>query len=146
MLQHLENPLKAVNEFVRVCKKGGLVVVADSDHSSLSIDCEDTQTEWKLRKFRAEFLPNGYAGRALFNQFKICGLKNVNLEFFSIIVNRYKMYRYFCCMDMVEQEALNQNAVSLEELYNFNNSLERSDTSDRFFGYLTIVVASGLKT
>jgi ubiquinone/menaquinone biosynthesis C-methylase UbiE len=145
MLQHLVNPLEAISELVRVCKKGGTIVVADSDHSSLSIDCAKTETEWKLRKFRTDFLPNGYAGRSLFSQFKICGLENINMEFFSIIVNSYKMYRYFSCMDLVEKEALKQKAISIEELNTFNIFLENADNCGRFFCYITIIVASGIK-
>ena len=143
MLQHLKNPEFAISEMARVCKKNGKVVVVDCDHSSLSVDTMHLDVEWKLRRFRTEYLPNGYAGRVLYRQFREAGLENLHIEQHALAVTDYDEYRFITCMDQIEQAALKGGNITLKELEVYNNELIKLGESKRFYAYMVFVIVAG---
>jgi hypothetical protein len=51
-------PERTLSEMVRVTRSDGRIVVADTDHSTMTIDTSDIDIEWKLRCFRTEIFKN----------------------------------------------------------------------------------------
>lgn len=145
MLQHIKDPLTAICEMSRVCKSKGKIVIADSDHSSMSIDTNEIDTEWKLRRFRTDYLPNGYSGRSLFGQCKKVGLIQIETETHTLVVENYRLYRYMACMDIIEDAAVEQGIITNEDLNRYNRDLEAADRAGLFWAYCTIVIVSATR-
>ncbi|KMQ52715.1 hypothetical protein CHISP_0484 [Chitinispirillum alkaliphilum] len=145
MLQHHPSPQKAVNEMVRVCRKEGTVVIIDCDHSSLSINTNLTETEWKLRRFRTDYLPNGYAGRALYGQLHDAGVSNIAIELHPAYVFSFQQYRALTRMEKIELEALQNGVIDKRELEAYNIDLMRRESEGSFMAYMVMMVVYGEK-
>lgn len=146
VFQHVPEPAPILAEMIRVTKAGGWVVVADTDHSGLSIDCAERaliDVEWRLRRYRADMLMNGYAGRQLYRLFKTQGLRDVTVEIFPLAGTEYAAGRYFSVMDTVEQRALADGMVTEEELQRWRAMLEQADEAGVFFGYGIMLLVAG---
>ncbi len=145
LLQHLADPEKAVSEMVRVTRPGGMIVVTDTDHSSVSIANEMLEIEWKLRRVRADMLANGYSGRHLFGYFKRARLENISVEVFPLIVTDYALGRYLSIMDMVENVALQTGVLDAEQVAAFDSHLRDLDKEGQFLAYGIMLLAAGRK-
>ncbi|MDG5814412.1 methyltransferase domain-containing protein [Chitinispirillales bacterium ANBcel5] len=143
LLQHLDQPQCAIAEMKRVCRKNGIIVVVDCDHSSLSIDTTQKDIEWKLRRSRTEQIPNGYSGRNLFRLLKKQGLCGVAIELHTIAVHSYHLFRKFSCMDEAEQKALSSGCITENELIKLNEELIDYDKKGVFTAYTVFIIASG---
>lgn len=74
VFQHLSDPAGAVQEFARVLRPGGRVVVIDSDWGTAVQTPGDPALVRRLWAFRDGQSPNPYAGRHLPGQFARAGL------------------------------------------------------------------------
>jgi ubiquinone/menaquinone biosynthesis C-methylase UbiE len=149
VFQHVADPTPVLAEMIRVTKSGGWVVVADTDHSSISIDCADRaiiDIEWRLRRCHAEKHLNGYAGRQLYRLFKNAGFSDIIVEVFPIPVTKYQQVRYFGAMEQTEARALTNGIVSEGEIQRWHVMLEDVDARGAFFGYIVMVLVAGRKS
>ena len=81
LFQHLEQPQQSLAEMQRVTRKGGRVVVLDTDWGSMSVDSAHADTERRLANFKAEHsLRNGFAGRRLAALFRELAFSDVSIE------------------------------------------------------------------
>ena len=148
LFQHISDPGALLGEMLRVTRPGGWVVVADTDHTSLSIDLADPNLgdlDWRLRRFRAEKYVNGAAGRQLYRHFKASGLVEVSLELFPVFVTDYSLGRYFASLPESEAKALAAGVVNEEELIHLHAAYEQAGHTGQFFGYSVMVLAAGRK-
>ena len=145
LLQHLLHPESTISEMVRVTKPNGWIVVADTDHSTMSIDAPDIDIEWKLRRFHTEIFKNGYAGRQLFRLVKQQNLADIEIEIFPLLSTDYMQTRYMALLDTTENAALEAGILNEEELKHWHNSLERINRDGKFFCSVTIVLIAGRK-
>lgn len=145
LFQHLSQPKPVLSEMFRVTRPGGWIVVLDSDHSSLSIDTADVDIEWRLRRFHADRLLNGYSGRRLFGLFRQQSLADIAVECFPIYITDYVLGRYMAAVDKTEKEAIAAGVVTKEELAEMHEKLWRADKEGTFFGYVVVIMAAGRK-
>ena len=145
LFQHLSQPKRVLSEMLRVTRPGGWIVVLDSDHSSLSIDTDDVDIEWRLRRFHADRLLNGYSGRRLFGLFRQQNLADIAVECFPVYITDYVLGRYMSAMDKTEKEAMAAGAVTKEELGEMHEKLWRANKVGIFFGYIVVIMAAGRK-
>lgn len=146
LFQHLSNPEKVLSEMVRITKPGGWIVVADSDHSSLSIDNSVIDIEWKLRRFRTDRYKDGYAGRQLYRLFKRQNISDITVELFPFFFTNYKMTRYLALLDEGERDAVTAGIITKEELQYWHESLEEADKDDTFFASFMMTIIAGRKS
>lgn len=123
LFQHLSKPMHVLAEMFRVTRPGGWIVVLDTDHGSMSIDTVDIEMEWRLRRFRADRLLNGYAGRQLFGLYRQQKLEDIAIECFPIYVTDYVLGRYMAVMDETEKEAIAAGVVTKEDLRKMHEKL-----------------------
>jgi ubiquinone/menaquinone biosynthesis C-methylase UbiE len=143
---HLREPLRALENMVRVTKPGGWVVVAETDFASLSFDTSETETERCLVRVRGERLfHNGFAGRQLYRLFQEAGLADVKLEVVPISVFDSQLMRYVTGLDEAEQEALANGLLSNEQVRRLHLDLAQADLNEWFFGSANIILAAGRK-
>lgn len=145
LFQHLSNPEKVLSEMVRVAKPGGRIVVADTDHSSLSIDNSVIDIEWKLRRFRTDKFKGGYAGRQLYRLFKRQNISDITVELFPFFSTDYMSTRYFALLDEGERSAVAAGVITEEELQRWHANLEQADKDDTFFASFTMTIVAGRK-
>ena len=144
LLMHLTRPELALRAMVDATRAGGRVVVIDPDWGSLSIDCEELETERALARFRAEQgLPNGYSGRRLRAMFLAAGLRDVRVEGHAVVMTDYGLTRFITRMDEVEDMALGTERVSQTQLTRWRNALAARAEAGAFYGATTMVVAVG---
>ncbi len=146
MFQHLLNPNKVFSEMVRVTKKGGRIVVLDTDWSTLSIDVLEFEIEQRLKSFRLkQCLENATAGRQLYRFFKQNNLKEISIEMCPIYLTDYLIGKQSIMLDKVEKGAIAEKILSNEDLEKWHKCLEESDTVDSFFGSVNQILVSGTK-
>jgi ubiquinone/menaquinone biosynthesis C-methylase UbiE len=147
LFQHLLEPELALSEMSRVTKRGGWLVVLDTDWGTISIDTSEVDIERRLARVLAErVLHNGYSGRRLYRLFKQQGLADISIEMFPTHITSYALLRQVVLLDRVEQEALASGIVTNDELDRWRFSLEQAEASGVCFGSGTLVMAAGRKT
>lgn len=145
LLQHMLNPWPTISEMVRVTKQDGWIVVADTDHSTMSIDTPDIDIEWKLRRFHTEMYKNGYIGRQLYRLFKDQNLADIVIQIFPLFSTEYILTRYMALLDKTEKEAVSAGIITDEELNRWHNNLEMSNKEGTFFSSAIMILIAGRK-
>lgn len=86
LLQHLpgNEPLGALNEAARVVRRGGRVVVADTDWATLSLAGEHPDLERRIARLHTAYTANGYIGRQLPRLVRQAGLVRETVEHFAL--------------------------------------------------------------
>ncbi|KPA14697.1 Methyltransferase type 11 domain protein [Candidatus Magnetomorum sp. HK-1] len=85
LFQYLKEPQTAVNEMMRVCKKGGTIMVQDLDGQMLSHYPEKNDLQTLIERISKIIAENQgfdpYVGRKLFSFFNLAGLKQIKIRF-----------------------------------------------------------------
>ena len=144
LFQHLHKPEATLSEMVRVTKRGGWVVVVDTDWGTASIDTSEEDIERRLARVQAErCLNNGYSGRQLYRLFRTESLDSLVLEAFALPVLSYPLARKIGRYDIIEREALSDGVVTAEELDLLHANLEHLEAEGTFFSMASMVLVGG---
>lgn len=147
VLQHTSDPCAVITEMVRVTKRGGLVVAADTDWATLSIDAPDPESERALVGFVGATLCSGYAGRQLRRLFKEQALVDVHTEVWPIVWTDYASFRATSLSLLrMESRAVRAGILRAADLARLERAWTEADRLDRFFASGSIVVARGRRT
>lgn len=143
LLQHLESPEKALGEMIRVAKKDGYIVVADTDLTTMSIDCDDFDLELKMRRVYSTASRNGYIGRNLYRMFKEYGLSKIRVEIFPFHITDFELARFLLQAPLAEKKAIQEKYISSNEIDVFYKNLSTLASQGLFFAYgnMLLVVA-----
>jgi ubiquinone/menaquinone biosynthesis C-methylase UbiE len=144
LFQHLPQPEQALAEMIRVTRHGGLVVVMDTDYSTLTIDSRETDIERRLARYTTERLHSGYVARHLYGMFRRAGLLDVSVEVSPQAFLRYPLAR-LGWLDEVERQALATGIVTEEALARWRADLEGAGQVDAFFASLNHILVVGRK-
>lgn len=144
LFQHLLFPEQALFEMARVTKKGGSVVVLDTDWGTLSIHTSLPQIERRVIQFSNETcMHNSYSGRRLPQLFAAQGLRNISVEVLPYQITNYTLCREIIVLDRREQEALAAGAIGQDELDRWHEDLEALDRDGGFFVSFNLVLIAG---
>lgn len=147
VLQHLEEPDLALEEIIRVTKPGGWVVVVDTDWSTLSADTPEPEIARRLWEFSINGLHyNGYSGRKLFRMFKQQQLMDIEVEPYVFHSTDYRLARWMIMADELEQKALEEGILTLEELNRLTAGFEKAHEEGSYFGTVGGVMVAGRKS
>jgi ubiquinone/menaquinone biosynthesis C-methylase UbiE len=136
-------PHAVLSEMIRVVKKRGWVVIADTDWATASIDFSDPRLERRLLTFFADAMrPNGYAGRQLHGLIKRSGLANIFVEPFPLLQTHLSQTPFG---PWIQHEALKARVASAGEIRSWKEELEKRDKEGEFFSCLTMIVTAGQK-
>jgi ubiquinone/menaquinone biosynthesis C-methylase UbiE len=137
------NPQAVLAEMIRVVKRSGRVVIADSDWATASVDFSDPVLERRLLTFFADKIrPNGYAGRQLYGLFRRSGLSDLTCEVIPIVQTQLSQTPFG---DWLQEEALKAGIASVSELRAWRDELDKRSEKNEFFGCVNMVVAAGKK-
>ena len=145
LLQHTTNATTVVHEMTRVAKPGGVIVIADTDWATLSIDAEPA-VERALVRFVGEALRNGLAGRQLRRLMKNAGLTHVEVEAWPIVWTDYKLFRSTSLsLIHMDRRAVSAGALSADDVATLDEALIDADRRGVFFASAAVIVARGRK-
>ncbi len=146
MFQHLSSPNiwnQAFKECKRVVKKDGLLIIADTDWASASINFPKPDMERKMLAFFSETLiTNGYAGRQLYTYFMDHGFKHLEVK---IVPLHFQELAFTPFGKYLTQEAMEIKLFPQEELDYWLETLVKLDKTKHFYCSLNMVVVSGIK-
>lgn len=145
MIQHLENPEKAIQEMWRVLKPGGWLVLADTDHSSLSIDTTIPDTQNIFLNFRRHCVKNYYAGRSLYRWLRHLNPSDEIVEPYVVSSCSYPVFRLALLIEEIEKAALAKKVLSLDSLTALNRDWEELNQQKMFFGFIIMIIAAAKK-
>jgi len=147
LFQHLDRPIDALAEMVRVTRRGGWILAVDTDWGSLSIDHPEIDIERRLARVLPEkAVRNGYAGRHLFRWFRQQRLVGISVEPMSVCITQLAVARQLAGLDMVEPAALASGAVTRDELRRWHSGLALADAESVFFGSASVILVAGRKS
>lgn len=146
LFQHLAEPEGVLREMLRVTRRGGWVVVLDTDWGTLSLHSNEIDLERRLARVHCErLLHNGYAGRQLYHLFKRQRLAEIRIEVYPVYLVGLAQIRALTVLDEVEQAAANDGLISGPELERWHASLAEIDVEEGLFCTATLVMVGGRK-
>lgn len=114
VFQHVNDPDRLLSEMIRVTTPGGWIVVGDTDHTTISIDADNTRLEWSMRQVRAFSFVNPAIGRRLPRMFESAGLQGVEIDVLAMQLRDAAMCRAAFNFDRVEAQALRGGTAQAE--------------------------------
>lgn len=136
-------PVSVVAELWRVLQVGGILVLADADWGSASVNFSDVSIERRLMAFFASSMrPNGYAGRQLFSLLQALGAQDLQIEIVPM------MHRDLALLPFgagLVEKAVAAKVVSAEEGQCWLQETNEMVQAGQFFASVNMVIASGRK-
>ncbi len=145
VLQHLDDPARAVYQMVRVTRPGGRVVVFEPDHSTLVIDAADRATTRTLVQALADAIRSSWIGRSLFGLFTANGLVDVTIVPTPIMSHSLSDTNALLRLDATARAAIERGLLSEQTVADWFADLKQREASGRFFGCLLCFAAAGTK-
>jgi SAM-dependent methyltransferase len=146
VLQHTFNAATVVSEMARVTKPGGVIVIADTDWATLSIDAPEPAVERALVRFVGDTLRNGLAGRQLRRLMTTAGLTHVEVEAWPLVWTDYRLFRSTSLsLIQMERRAVGAGALSADDVARLDEALIDADRRGVFFASAAVIVARGRK-
>lgn len=146
VFQHLLDPEAVLAEMIRVTKPGGWIVIFDADWSSVSVDTQEIDIGWKIRRFTADHNHNGYSGRRLYGQFKLQKLQEVSTEVINWQSTNYDIADQLIGVVRGAQNACEAGIITEDERDRWVADLQRARDEDRFFVYICGISVVGRKS
>jgi ubiquinone/menaquinone biosynthesis C-methylase UbiE len=145
VFMHLRHPDRVFAEMVRVTRPGGMLLVVDWDHATLSIDTPETGVERRISPFWAGKQKNPCSGRRLLQLFRRNALEVLLSDVSAVQFSDLRQARYFLKLDDLEARACAAGAVTEEEVRRFRASLEELDALGATYAVANQVTVVGRK-
>ncbi|MGH8573034.1 MAG: methyltransferase domain-containing protein, partial [Gammaproteobacteria bacterium] len=146
LFQHLSDPAGALGELLRVTRRGGWVVVLDTDWGTLSLYSPEIEIERRLARVHADhLLHNGYAGRQIYHLFKRQGVADVRVAVYPVYARDLAQVRALIVLDEVERKAIDLGVLAPAELSRWHASLQALEAEGGIFCTATVVMVAGRK-
>ena len=146
LFQHLRRPERTLGEMIRVTRRGGRVVMMDTDWGARSAHTPETDLERRMARALAEvFLVNGYSGRQLYGMAVRAGVAELQVDVIPLHVTDYGLWRLLSRLEAVGAEAVRAGVMTADELLRLDESWRAEDRAGTFFALTTMVMVSGVK-
>lgn len=144
--QHVQDPLPAFREMVRVTRPGGYILVLDVDYASTSIALDEHELERRFARVILEHsAKNGYAAREMPLLFQQANLDEIDLMLSPVLYTDYDAARQLGRWDEIERAGLDLNLLNHSELEHLHASAERAAQNGSFFAQVNLVLVWGRK-
>jgi Methylase involved in ubiquinone/menaquinone biosynthesis len=134
---------KVFAEMERVLKPGGVLVLVDTDWTSVAVNFNDLELERRLTGFFRDYMrPNGLAGRQLLGMTQQGGFRDVDVRVMTMIIRDFAETPFG---DWLIAEALKAKVATVEELANWRSELEQKTIRREFLFHVGTVLVSAKK-
>ncbi|MBN1780847.1 methyltransferase domain-containing protein [bacterium] len=131
-------------EMVRVTKPGGMIVLADTDWATASVNFENSELERRLMTFFAlKMRPNGFAGRQFYQMFMQKHLSEVQIEHFPMVMTDLEETPFG---EWLKQEAVLANIATEAEMDLWTRQLSELSKTGQFYSSANMVIVAGRKS
>jgi ubiquinone/menaquinone biosynthesis C-methylase UbiE len=145
VFQHLEDPLLALSEMVRVVRPGGRIVVTEQDWETQIISSDNHALTRRVLNFFCDEIRNGWAGRKLSGWFQRLGLQNIVVTPINFFSSDYAQTARKLDLNGLVARAAASGVVSLHEGQQWLKELEDRGRNGTFFRALTSFRVHGQK-
>ena len=145
VLQHLDEPFRALAEMVRVAEQGARIVVFDPDWATALIDSPDREVTRQIANCRSDHIRTGWIGRQLYRLFKEAGLLEVRIEPAVLTGTDYTRAKFGMGLQQYAETAAVLGLIKREDAERWLAGLESASEKGLFFAAVTFFMASGRK-
>jgi ubiquinone/menaquinone biosynthesis C-methylase UbiE len=132
-----------IQEMIRVTKKGGMIILVDTDWGSASLDYKNQGLTNRLLDFFAKVCrPNGYAGREFIGLLKRNNVQVVDVHAKPIITRDFRETTFG---EWLTREALKHGIATPEEMERWNHDLMEKTEQGEFYSCVNMVLVAGKK-
>lgn len=132
-----------IQEMIRVTKKGGMIILVDTDWGSASLDYKNQGLTNRLLDFFAKVCrPNGYAGREFIGLLKRNNVQVVDVNVKPIITRDFRETTFG---EWLSREALEHGIATPEEMEGWNHDLMEKTEQGEFYSCVNMVLVAGKK-
>ncbi len=131
-------------ELARVLKPDGVLVLVDTDWTSVTVNFSDLELERRLVDFfRDHMRPNGLAGRQLLGMVQQGGFGDVLVKVLSIVIREFEESPF---SDWLAAEAIKAQVATPQEMTKWRNELEQKTVQNAFLFHVGTVLVSAKKS
>jgi ubiquinone/menaquinone biosynthesis C-methylase UbiE len=145
VLQHLDNPTRALAEMVRVARPGARLVASEPDWGTLAVDLPTDTVTRRLLELHDRRLAQPWIGRHLPALFHELGLANVVVVPQTVILDRLDVADPVLRLRDTAQQACETGIVTADEAAKWVACLQDADRAGRFFAACTLFTVKGSK-
>ena len=145
VLQHLDNPQKALVEMVRVAKSGARIVVVEPDYGTISIDGGHCVITRKLIARRCSHFRNGRIGILLPLLYKRLGLENIVVKLTQVVRTDIDEEHEQFLLDKYIEPAIAVDAISASEAKHWIEDLKQADKFGNYRYAFNLFLICGCK-
>lgn len=145
VLQHLQEPRRALAELIRVVNPNAPIVVTDPDWETLIVDASDRAVTRKVLNAGVDARVNGWSGRQLVGLFKSLGLKEIGASGRTLIVADYALASQLASLDHAAQRAVEDGSISTQQAEEWLADLQARAQAGTFFSAMVGFIVSGRK-
>lgn len=143
VFQHLDDPEQALAELIRVTKRGGRIVVADTDWGTLAVDGPDRETTRSVLAEIDAAIRNPWIGRQLFGLCRSAGLVEVAVIAGTAVTTDYAQADKLFHLGDGARRARASEAITEEQAVRWTRWLEEASVAGRFCCALTGFIVAG---
>jgi len=143
VMLYLPSREKAVSEMIRVTRKGGRIVISDTDIESTAITGKDRLQTRKITSLIADTFVNPNSGRELYGLLQHCGLADVKVE-----ITALQSTHEFCvhATQGAVRAAVTDGKLTQAEADEWYRGLAELEMAGEFMQLWFFVIASGTVT
>jgi ubiquinone/menaquinone biosynthesis C-methylase UbiE len=145
VLQHIDDPARAIAEMVRVLRRGGVVVAFDNDWETLTVDSADRALTRTILNAWCDRFPSGWIGRRLVSLFLQADLRNVVTYPKTLVLRELDMADRIYCFFSTAEGLVATRTIGRDDADRWSDGLRTADAEGRFFTSYTGFLVSGTR-
>jgi ubiquinone/menaquinone biosynthesis C-methylase UbiE len=145
VLIHVPNPMRTLEEMIRITKPGGRIVVSEPDMPGCWVASNDYALTDRIMQEIAKSCVTPYLARDLWAMFHDAGLKNVSLAVRTVLVFNPASVARILDFEGVVRGMLTRNLLTSEEVTQWTEDFAERGRQGRFAAAVCIMIAAGTK-
>lgn len=144
VFQHAGDATLLLAEMIRVTKRGGYVVVADTDHSTHGTSTNNDDMDMRFRALALQAIKNPNVGRHLYKMMNLAGLENVESNPVLRTWTDFNKWRPIA-FDLGIPIGLKMKTWTQEEADQFEADLQQLHDQGAFYAHVGYILTVGRK-